>query len=380
MGNRLKHIVLFVFALALGYGCKDPYTPDITTRNLNYLVVEGQIINGQKETRIKLSRTAMMADSAYVRDENNAIVRIESDNNQTVETVKVGDGLYSAGILNLDVNQKYRVYIQTLDGKEYTSAFVSIYNNPPIDSVNWRWDASEGVKVFVNTHDPNNNTRYYRWEYEETWQHDVYFESSLKYLPQPPRLIDRPLNEALPLRCWQYENSSSIILHSTQRLANDVVKDKQVALVPNGSWKLGVKYTILVRQFAMDKQALDYWQMMKRNTESLGSIFDPQPSESRGNITCVTNPSEPVIGWISAGSVQEERIWIRRSEVPGWRYALTCEEYDISPNPDSLQFFFEGGMLTPISQDPLTGRVKAVAPYCADCSVRANPVRPSYWQ
>src|SRR3712207_6958843 len=27
-----------------------------------------------------------------------------------------------------------------------------------------------GVTIFVNTHNPENNTRYYRWEFDETWE------------------------------------------------------------------------------------------------------------------------------------------------------------------------------------------------------------------
>ncbi|MCK7555015.1 DUF4249 domain-containing protein [Chitinophaga sedimenti] len=338
MRNRLIYALLGVVLLATGAGCKDPYTPDITTRNLNYPVVEGEIINGQAETIFKLSRTAMMADTSYIKDELNADIRVEGDDNSSRQLAGIGGGRYTAGILNLNTAAKYRVHIRTSDGKEYASAFVNVHTNPPIDSVTWRWEPAEGVKVFVHTHDPANNTRYYRWQYEETWEHDVYYISAMKYVTPPPRVIERPANETLPIRCWQYENSSSIIIHSTARLQNDIVKDKQLLTVPNGSWKMGVKYTVLVKQFTMDKQAFDYWQMMKRNTESLGSIFDPQPSESRGNITCLTNPSEPVIGWVSAGSVQEQRIWISRSQLIGWRYSLICEETQVPAIADSRRF------------------------------------------
>jgi hypothetical protein len=44
-----------------------------------------------------------------------------------------------------------------------------VQNNPPIDSISWKRD-EEGVRVFVNTHNPEGNTRYYRWEFEETWE------------------------------------------------------------------------------------------------------------------------------------------------------------------------------------------------------------------
>ena len=44
--------------------------------------------------------------------------------------------------------------------------------------------------------------------------------------------------------------------------------------------------------------------LMQKNAESLGSIFDEQPTQITGNIHSVTNPSEQVIGYVSAGTVE----------------------------------------------------------------------------
>ncbi|WP_295123599.1 DUF4249 domain-containing protein [uncultured Chitinophaga sp.] len=380
MGNRLRHTVLLAVLLMLGFSCKDPYNPPVTTADLRYLVVEGDILNGASPTVIKLSRTAKMVDTAFIRPEVTAQVRVEGDNNTSWVLSHTGQGNYSAGILTLNENVKYRLYVRTDDGKEYASSFVAVHKNPPIDSVTWKWEGDEGVKILVNTHDPENKTRYYRWNYTETWEHDTYYFSELKYLEPPPRVVERAPGEVLPMRCWKFENSSSIIIHSTARLANDIVKDKQITRVPNGSWKMGVKYTILVRQYTMAKEALDYWQMMQRNSESLGSIFDPQPSESRGNITCLSRPDEMVIGYVSVGSVQEHRLWISRSELPGWRYGLDCDEYYVPNDPDSLLSYFGSQMYLPVMQDQLTGRILGVTPYCVDCSLMASPIKPDFWQ
>ncbi len=58
---------------------------------------------------------------------------------------------------------------------------------------------------------------------------------------------------------------------------------------------------------------------MKGNTENVGSIFGSQPNEITGNIHCVSNSSEPVIGYIGAGRSQHERIFISNSDMPsGW--------------------------------------------------------------
>lgn len=376
----MRYWLIYTMILVAGFACRDPYNPTIKNVNTKYLVVEGDIINASGPTVFRLSRTAPMVDSAAIMPELNATVTVEGDDNASSwYAQEQPGGSYNAGVLNLDVNRKYRVHIVTTNGKEYVSEFAAVRNNPPIDTVHWRWDKESGVKLFVDTHDPAGNARYYRWAFDETWEHVTYYYSTLKYLPATNRIVDRPLEEYTPKRCWQYDYSRAIIVGSTAKLSADVIKDKQLTTIPNQSWKLGVKYSILVRQYTMDKSALDYWQMMQRNTEQIGTIFSPQPSESRGNISCLSDLGELVIGWVGVTSVREKRIFISRSELPNWNYSMGCEEFLIVNDPDSIRDAFGAMGLEPLQIDMASGRIQAVRPACENCALQAIPVKPSYW-
>src|SRR5690606_35363898 len=83
--------------------------------------------------------------------------------------------------------------------------------------------------------------------------------------------------------CWKYANSSTILLGSSAKLQSAVISEKPLTTIPAGHEKLAKRYSILVKQYAIDKKAYEFYSLMKKNTESLGSIFDPQPSEIRGN-------------------------------------------------------------------------------------------------
>ncbi|WP_332369297.1 DUF4249 family protein [Spirosoma telluris] len=61
------------------------------------------------------------------------------------------------------------MHIKTAKGTDYYSDFVPIITTPPIDSVSWRTQ-DNSVFFSLTTHDPKNNTHYYRWEYDETWE------------------------------------------------------------------------------------------------------------------------------------------------------------------------------------------------------------------
>ena len=61
-------------------------------------------------------------------------------------------------------------------------------------------------------------------------------------------------------------------------------------------------YHIIVRLEAMDGDAYKYWQNILDNSQGQDTIFSPTPSQMPGNIHCISNPSTPVIGYISAAA------------------------------------------------------------------------------
>ena len=111
-------------------------------------------------------------------------------------------------------------------------------------------------------------------------------------------------------RCWTIDTSEEIFLFSTAGLSSDVVFENPLVHIPYASQQLSVVYSILVTQYALTKEAYEFWQNLKKNTEQLGTIFDPQPFADYGNMHCLSDPQEPVIGFISACTTQQQRIYI----------------------------------------------------------------------
>ena len=57
---------------------------------------------------------------------------------------------------------------------------------------------------------------------------------------------------------------------------------------------MDVRFSTLVRQYPLDQEAYNYWLTVQKNSQSLGGLFDLQPSQIRGNIHGVTNPNDVV--------------------------------------------------------------------------------------
>jgi len=318
-------------------GCKERFEPNLPTVATGYLVVEGIINSGPGETKIKLTRSMVIASqNRTVTPELRARVQVEGEDNTILPLSEESQGFYRAEQLNLERHTKYRLRIKTTSGKEYVSDFAEVKKTPAIDSINWRKE-NDGVQIYVNTHNPQNDTRYYKWDYEETWEYVSAVDTNYKW--ENGMVVERAPDEH-KYRCWSQGGSTNLLLGSSAKLSQDIIYLNPLAFIPHGSIKLSHKYSILVKQYALTQEAYQFLQMMKKNTETMGSFFDPQPSELRGNIRCVTNPEEPVIGFVSVCDVVEKRIFVDKSEIGDWGYKQICDRRLVVINPDSMAWYF----------------------------------------
>lgn len=374
MKNSRNIILLFLFIAAASGSCIDPYEPAVLAEDLNFLVVEGFLNSGKEPSIIKLSRTVRLNDNLDMESEQNATVTIESEKGAIYELQSAFDGSYVLQPQDLDAQDRYRLRIKSnSDGKEYLSEYTELKETPPIDSVNWKYN-EDGVRIFVNTHDPQNNSLYYRWEYEEAWEYNVPHRSYVKF--ENGKIIDREV--PTPVECWKENSSANIILGSSAKLQKDIISQRLLTFIPKGERRLSSRYSILVKQYAMTKEAFSYYGQMEKNSEQRGSFFDPQPMELNGNIKCLNFPEETVIGFFSVGSVQKKRIFIDKRDVvkPDWFFREDCSQIEVKPEEFST---YLSGSYDPVYID-MTGNAIAAPTNCVDCSKYASPVKPPFWE
>ena len=380
----MKKLTLYLFLLTMISACKERYELPYSGPATGYLVIDGVINSGQGPTTLRLTRTLALVDSVGFRNETGANVRVEGEDNSSQQIIEIGNGVYRANQLTFNPNIKYRLHINSSNGKEYMSDYVAVLKTPPIDGINWERPA-DGVMIFIDTHDPLGNTQYYRWEYEESWEFHSAFMTSLKYKLRPngvPYDVEGrdPVETQQMYTCYSGGLSTNLLIGSSAKLSRDTIH-LPLLFVPDGSWKLSVLYSLLVRQYAVSKAGYEFLQRMKKNTEQVGSLFDAQPSELRGNVQCLTDPNELVIGFVDIAEAQEKRIFISRADVHPWNYRQACYEEDILNNPDTLEYWstFIPTSVSLYSQRGDTLRVFAGSAECVDCRTRGTHIKPSYW-
>lgn len=389
MITKCKYLFSILVCLLLLH-CKEAYQPPAIANAPNYLVVEG-FINTNETSYIYLSRTVNLKDTINFSPESNASLYLEDEQSSSLSFVDQGNGRYTLNPFGLKVNKKYQLRIKT-STKEYLSDFVEAQNSPKIDSINYKIQ-NKGVQFFANTNDPTNLTKYYRWDFEETWLYKSLYDSKIEY--KNSELVFRDINNSI-YRCWRTEKSKNIIVGSSANLSTAVLVDNPINFVSAASGKISFGYSILVRQYALSKEAFDYWQNLKKNTEQLGSIFDPQPSIASGNIHCVNNPLEPVIGYLSASNVSSLRKYFDNRSLPfdapsylGPPNRSDCDTLKVMISPEATfasrtALIFTSGNFFPTEPIAIPGIGIIGYTYsskdCVDCRLKGGTsIKPSFW-
>jgi hypothetical protein len=355
-----------------------PYKSPVT----GYLVVEG-LISGNGPTQYSLSRSIPLPGDSTIPVVTGAQMQVEGSDNSVFPLTEQGNGQYGIDSLPLTTAVQYRLRISIPTGETYLSSFVPYKPTPPIDSVNWIYNPITGVTVYVNTHDPTNSTRYYQWTYDQTYEYYAAENSEYIYLPATETVVARtPAQEIF--YCWMDAPLTNILIGTSDKLAQDKIYEFPLVNIPLNSQPLSVEYSILVNQYALTDSAYNFLTMMLQNTESLGSIFDIQPSQIIGNIHSLSNPAEPVIGFISASTLQQERIFISRNQIGNWAWVFECGMKDtIVPNNEASNAHFFGQLgFIPLNPTPTPppGSWYANLFNCVDCTLQGGTTqKPSYW-
>ena len=371
----------FYLILLASFGCVEPFEPPALESGVSILAVDGTL-NTDGISTIRLTRSENLADVTAIPVEKGAKVSFEDDNGKSYTLTEEGNGVYTLPAQNFDLTKQYRVVIRTIAAKEYASEFVPIIKNVPIDSVSWVITSNNGVQVYVSTHDFENNTRYFRWAFDESWKYLAAYNSNYEWQGRTPALRKQNLYQ-----CYQNKPSGKIVIGSTTGLSQNIISMRPIQYIEQHDERIRLKYSILVKQYGVTKEAYDYWLQLQQNTESLGTLFDPQPSQLTGNIKCSSDLSEPVLGFFSAGTTSEKRIFISSDYLPRVRKYVTSFD---NCSADTLQVKNIPGMgnlsnvylLDPLPSGPGTPTAYSYSSAaCADCRSAGGTIAPPpFWQ
>ena len=373
--------LVFILFVTLA-GCRTPYEPEVPATELRVLVVEGYLDTEGLKSELKLSRTAPLGATSAFIPEVRAKVVLKSAGGQIFPLQEAGVGTYVFE-KNIDEKQSYVLEIELSSGERYVSEGLQPIVTPVIIDAGFKKD-EEGVEVFVSTQG-NANADDFLWTFEETWIYRPRIRTAYIYVPELKNVRDRKDAEQTSL-CFKTEPSPGILLETSSRFKDQVVFQKTITEIPKGDERIMERYSILISQKGLATKDVPFWEILKKNTEDIGSIFSPLPSLIGGNIKSLDAAKNPVIGQVSLGVIRQKRIYINQVEVSPWNY-LDPKFNDCVIGEEAIlaidyQKIFGNGAVVPTR--PLMAGTTIIGYYpssrkCTDCSLYASKLKPSFW-
>lgn len=369
----IRYTIIFSIFLA-ATGCITEFIPE-TTENQELMIVEGLITNQKEVNTVKLSKSQSLLSKTKGTPYPGCTVLITDDLGNVTPLRETSGGIYSTDTANFigEVGRTYKLTVITHNPGStnftYESVPVTMVAVPPIDTIyyekqqysNKSGNVREGAMIWFDSHDPDNNCKFYRWDFDETWKFQL------------PYAVGNNT-------CWFSANSTTINISNASILSeNRIVKYPLYYITPESD-RLSIRYSMLLNQYSLSQEEFEYWEKLKKVTEEVGSLYDITPSFIPGNIKCIEDPAQDVLGYFSVSAKSSKRTYISgyfKGIVNLYRKCPTDTVSDIVglPGLNKTIWVIESNTLLVPPVYILT-ETKG----CADCSVRGSTIKPFWWE
>lgn len=392
----------FLALLIIMFGCTEPYL--LQTSNFEEaIVIEATLTNELKTQQIKISKTYRLEENGPVFIEN-ANVFIEDNLGNVYNFVEADEVYESVNQFQAIAGRTYKLTIVT-NGKTYTSTQESLTATNPIQNVvvnDVTLAGTQGAEIKVKAFDPTNQSKYYRYEFEETYK--IIAPKWLPFTatadPTTTHIIFTPRTYEAKT-CYSSYKSQELLLHTTTNLSEDRV-DFMVRFIPVTNPIIKHRYSILVKQYVQNLEAYTYYKTLQTISGSGSILSQSQPGFFSGNITCQSNPNEKVVGYFDVSSMSSQRIFFNFEDVfpttqpPGYFYDCydNCIEEDQFLCPGAYNYCFSFGLGSTCSGVQAINSLNSgyelyyagpnplflIPPPCGDCTKFSSNVVPPFWQ
>lgn len=376
-----KYVIYILVALAVS-ACIYPYDAEPAGEVPERLVISGDILIGEM-TQVDLGYVMPLSTSAYElrkAEAPEATVTVESDNGQSYRGVRGKDGRYTVDTRNAPDNARYRLAVKLADDREYTSPWSGVNQAPEIVDL-WYEVDDENMRLFC-TLDGRDSLWNFCWDYEEVWEYHAYFMPDVLYINDTTYLESRMFKDYY--YCWNTRQSTESGLASADGLTVNKITGNNFHSLSRSDNRMSYLYSIQLTVRGLSSDARVYMEHQRLMSNGTGDLFSPIPSEMRGNIRCVTNPDEQVVGFISVCERASHRIFINVSpyhksrENPNDLLFFPEPDEDGNYNLDALYVY--NSPVTFDGEAPTKTNVIWGPKRCVDCRVwGGTKTKPEWW-
>ncbi len=390
--------ILFIASLATIICCVTPFDA-IPTGFEDVLVVDATLTQELKKHEINLTRSYPFGESLKIERGAKVFIKDSQGGNYAFEENK--NGTYIAlSPFKAEQGKSYTLHIETDNGEVYESLSQKLPTINRLDKLYAERTTdelgNEGIGIFVDSYDPTSSSKFYRFEYEETYKivapHWTPYDAVVISEGVNTFNISVILREREERVCYNTLYSNKIILNNTLSLTEDRLERFPVHFINKKDAKLQHKYSIMVRQWIQSPETYFFFETLQGLSQGSENVFsEDQPGFLEGNLFNIKTPTERVAGYFQVASVSEQRIFVDFSS--------------FFPNEEKPPYFTKCTFSAPTTQGPYMYRTLLniiyangarfyeynrgimegggpyimVNPECGDCTTLGSNKKPSFW-
>jgi hypothetical protein len=322
------YIYRFIVLIILVSSCIDIFDPPIKANKV-FLVFEGGITNEPGPYKISIKHSHVYNSQQQYDPETNATCEIIDDSNASEGMSESSPGVYytNDAAFTGQTGRTYYLHIITSDGREFRSKPEKLLPSKLIDTLYVQSKTNEyiqtnlsgdkltiedqGFEIYLNVNGHSTQGTYYKFDGITTMQYSVLYMVGINpYLTY----------------CWQSRRLNTDILvletHSMQQdiykgfAMSFITKDKSQYQFLTNRYGDGIPYAVSlmgwvnrIRQYSISEDYYLYLERLRNQLSAQDRIFDPAIDQVTGNITCISNPAEVVLGYFSVSSVSARSIY-----------------------------------------------------------------------
>jgi hypothetical protein len=280
------------------------------------LVVQGLITTAPGPYTINLSYSgpytnslqATQQDSIYFVSDAKVVIKDNLGDSTTCTYTSLGNYTSDSAQFTGTIGRTYTLVVYLSNGQVYLSKPETIQAVPPIDSLSIGYDSAQltGIQpppliVTINTHDPGNGQRYYRW-------------SASGYYPRkswgsPCALNDPPCTDPYVCTCGAFCEQKNTAPPAVTIFSNQLSQGQEIIdpVYYSPVYWFGIHY-VEIDQYSLSLNSYQFWEQYLEQTDRTGSILDPLPSPVIGNMYNAADSTDLALGIFSASDVYKEKV------------------------------------------------------------------------
>jgi len=381
------NLVFIILVIVFFTTCEESYWPELDGKYQDLLVIEGMITNNPGPYILQLSKSTSVDDPEYSSFTNcEAVISDDQGNSELLSEVEPGNYYTAIDGIQGVVGRKYKITIQSPEGKTYESDFEELLEPIEIDTVFVELEYREnpdfpfdipGYQFLLNTKIGNDNVNYFLWQLEQTFEYNADYLIFFMYNGSLHIFSDPDLYNT----CWITNSVNQIFTGSSFGLSEPVLANFTLHYVSFDTREMSVRYSLLVEQFTITEKAQDYWEKVNDQNTSGGELYSRMPFQVRGNLSNINDPNEPVLGYFHAAGIDTKRIYLNRPTYPVEMFYPVCELNWADYEEYGWMFVSNDPRDWPRYVTMNSGGQRAVpTPVCVDCRESGGTIeKPDFW-